>query len=74
MAPSGPADIKAEANLKRFLNLYPASDFASYAQYLLGINYFDQIIEVNRDLTAVNKALNVFNLIIKDYHEIHYPY
>ena len=49
--------VKAEANLNRFLNLYPASNLAAYAQYLLGMNYFDQIIEVSRDQTSVTKSL-----------------
>ena len=64
--------IKAEANLKRFLNLYPASDFAAYAQYLLGINYFDQIININRDQTAVIKALDIFKLIMDRYPNSNY--
>ena len=64
--------IKTEANLKRFLSLYPASDFAAYAQYLLGINYFDQIITINRDQTSVNKALDIFTLIIDRYPNNNY--
>ena len=64
--------IKAEANLKRFLSLYPASEFAPYAQYLLGINYFDEIIDINRDQTAVNKALEVFKLIMDRYPNSNY--
>ena len=59
--------IKAEANLNRFLNLYPASDLASYAQYLLGLSFFDQIIEINRDQTSVTKALETFTLILDRY-------
>ena len=64
--------IKAEANLKRFLNFYPASDFAAYAQYLLGINYFDQIIEVSRDQTSVIKSLEIFKLILDRYPKSNY--
>ena len=64
--------IKAEANLNRFLNLYPASDLAGYAQYLLGINYFDQIIEVSRDQTAVTNSLEVFKLILDRYPKSNY--
>ena len=56
--------IKAEANLNRFLNLYPAAELAPYAQYLLGICYFDQIIEVARDQTSVTKSLETFKLIL----------
>ena len=64
--------IKAEANLNRFLNLYPASDLAAYAQYLLGINYFDQIIEISRDQTSVSKSLEVFKLILDRYPKSNY--
>ena len=64
--------IKAEANLNRFLNLYPASSLAAYAQYLLGINYFDQIIEVTRDQTSVTKSLEIFKLILDRYPKSNY--
>ena len=59
--------INAEANLNRFLNLYPASSLAAYAQYLLGINHFDQIIQVTRDQTSVTKSLEIFKLILDRY-------
>lgn len=61
--------IKTETNLNRFLNLYPASDLAPYAQYLLGLSFFDQIIEINRDQTSVTKALEIFKLILDRYPE-----
>ena len=64
--------IKAEANLKRWVNLYPASDLAVYAQYLLGINYFDQIIEITRDQTSVTQSLEVFKLILDRYPKSNY--
>ena len=64
--------LKAEANLNRFLNLYPASNFASYAQYLLGISYFNQIIEISRDQTAVTNALEIFKLILDRYPKSNY--
>jgi outer membrane protein assembly factor BamD len=64
--------IKAETNLNRFLSLYPASSLAAYAQYLLGINYFDQIIEVTRDQTSVTKSLEIFKLILDRYPKSNY--
>lgn len=64
--------LKAEANLSRFLNLYPASNFASYAQYLLGLSYFNQIIEISRDQTAVTNALEIFKLILDRYPKSNY--
>ena len=64
--------IKSETNLNRFLNLYPASELAAYAQYLLGMNYFDQIIEVARDQTSVTKSLETFKLILDRYPKSDY--
>ena len=64
--------IKAEANLNRFLNLYPASSLAAYAQYLLGKNHFDQIIEITRDQTSVTKSLEIFKLILDRYPKSNY--
>ena len=64
--------LKAEANLNRFLNLYPAAELAPYAQYLLGLNYFDQIIEITRDQTSVTKSLEIFKLILDRYPKTNY--
>ena len=64
--------IKAEANLKRFISLYPASEFAPYAQYLLAINYFDQIIEIERDQEAVKSSIERFKLILDRYPKTNY--
>ena len=61
--------IKAEINLKRYINLYPASESASYAQYLLGMCYFDQIIDDKRDQTSVRNAHQTFKLILDRYPE-----
>ena len=59
--------IKCEANVNRFISLYPASEFASYAQYLLAMCYFDQISDPERDQSAVKMAHTTFNLIIDRY-------
>lgn len=64
--------VKTEVNLDRFLNLYPASELAPYAQYLLGLNYFDQIIEIARDQTSVTKSLEIFKLISDRYPKTNY--
>lgn len=64
--------IRAEINLKRYINLYPASENTSYAQYLLGMCYFDQIIDDKRDQTSVKNALQTFKLILDRYPETSY--
>ena len=64
--------IKAEINLKRYINLYPASESTPYAQYLIGMCYFDQIIDDKRDQTSVKNALQTFKLILDRYPETAY--
>lgn len=59
--------IKTETNLLRYINLYPASKLTAYAQYLLGMNHFAQIIDVGRDQTAVINAIETFKLILDRY-------
>ena len=59
--------VKAEINLKRYISLYPASDLVPYAQYLLAMCYFDQIIDEKRDQTAVKQAHQIFKLILDRY-------
>jgi outer membrane protein assembly factor BamD len=41
----------------RFIAFYPADKDAAYAQYLLGLSYYDQISEVGRDQSLTVKAL-----------------
>ena len=64
--------VKCEANVNRFISLYPASEFASYAQYLLAMCYFDQISDPKRDQTAVKMAHTTFNLILDRYPDSSY--
>ena len=64
--------IKCEANISRFISLYPASESVSYAQYLLAMCYYDQILDPQRDQTAVQMAYNTFNLILDRYPDTPY--
>ena len=64
--------FKSEANLKRFISLYPASEYTAYAQYLLAMCYYQQIIDVKRDQSAVLLAYDAFNLILDRYPNTKY--
>ena len=64
--------FKSEANLKRFINLYPASEYTPYAQYLLAMCYYQQIIDVKRDQSYVFMAYDSFKLIIDRYPDTEY--
>ena len=41
---------EAILNLERFIRIYPASPFVSYAHYLIAISYYEQILEEDKDI------------------------
>ncbi len=64
--------LKSEANLKRFLELYPASTLAAYAQFLLSMCYYSQINDIKRDQTSAKLAYEGFQLIMDRYPNTKY--
>ena len=57
----------AIGELERFLETYPSHERVSYAYYLLGICYYDQIVDEKRDLKVIEDAKKNFEKVIKDY-------
>ena len=57
----------AIGELERFLENYPSHERVSYAYYLLGICYYDQIVDEKRDLKVIEDAKKNFEIVIKDY-------
>jgi outer membrane protein assembly factor BamD len=47
----------AQASARRYLDFFPADKDAAYAQYLIGLSYYDQIVDVGRDQDLTLKAL-----------------
>ena len=41
---------EAILNLERFIKIYPASPYVSYAHYLIAISYYEQILEEDKDI------------------------
>ena len=41
---------EAVLNLERFIRIYPASPYISYAHYLIAISYYEQILEEDKDI------------------------
>ncbi len=41
---------EAVLNLERFIKIYPASPYVSYAHYLIAISYYEQILEEDKDI------------------------
>ncbi len=57
---------------KRYVTLFPASDDAAYAQYLIGESYFRQIPDVTRDQAAAAQAIQAMNQVAINYPDSEY--
>ena len=64
--------IQAEENIKRFLKLYPSDKNVIYANYLLAIIYFEQIVDEKKDLRPILKAEKQINFFLKNYPNTDY--
>ena len=57
----------AIAELERFIKIYPNHFNLSYAEYLLGLCFYEQIIDEKKDLESIIKAKNIFLNILNKY-------
>jgi outer membrane protein assembly factor BamD len=57
---------------KRYLTLYPGSEDAAYAQYLIGQSYFQQIPDITRDQKVTRQALQAMLEVTQRYPESMY--
>ena len=62
----------AIAELLRFKKVYPKSKNLDYANYLLAICYYEQIVDEKKDLKSIENAKDIFNYIIENYPESEY--
>jgi len=53
--------------LKRYLKIYPKHKDKLYAHYLLGMSFYEQIVDEKKDLQSILESKKQFELIIKDY-------
>ena len=53
--------------LNRFIKTYPKDLRLSYAHFLLGMCYYEQIVDEKKDLGPILKAKEKFNYILKNY-------
>ncbi|MDC1039810.1 outer membrane protein assembly factor BamD [Candidatus Pelagibacter sp.] len=60
------------AELERFIRVYPLSKNLDYVYYLLGISYYEQIIDEKKDLQSIIKAKEYFKIVSKNYPNTNY--
>ena len=53
--------------LERYLKTYPNHKDKVYAHFLLGMSFYEQIVDEKKDLKSILDAKNQFELIIKEY-------
>ena len=62
----------AVAELIRFKRVYPLSKNIDYANYLLAICYYEQIVDEKKDLQSIMNAKETFQYVIKKYPNTEY--
>ena len=64
--------VDSIAELQRFIRVYPYHKNIPYAHYLLGVCYFEQIVDEKKDLESIKNAKIKFNFILKEYPNTEY--
>lgn len=62
----------SRASAQRYVDFYPTSEDAAYAQYLLAMSYYDQIDEIGRDQGLTFQALQALRAVIEIYPDTEY--
>lgn len=57
---------------KRYLSLYPGSEEAAYAQYIIGLAYYKQIPDVTRDQKEAARAAAAMREVMEKYPDSEY--
>ena len=60
------------AELERFLKIYPKHKNLDYAYYLLGLSYYEQIVDETKDLKSILKAKEYFSIVIENFPNTEY--
>ena len=60
------------AELERFIRVYPLSKNLDYVYYLLGVSYYEQIVDEKKDLQSIIKAKKYFEILINNYPNTNY--
>ena len=58
---------ESRAAAERYLDFFPADVDAPYAQFLIGLSYYDQIVDIGRDQSNTFEALQEMRDIIERY-------
>ena len=57
---------------QRYIQLHPGSEDVPYAYYLIGVSYYEQIVDVGRDQKLTELALNGLDEVIRRFPDSEY--
>ncbi len=60
--------------LDRFLKVYPKNKNLDYAYYMLGIAYYEQIVDEKKDTFSILKSKGYFQYLIQNYPNTEYAF
>jgi len=60
--------------LDRFLKIYPKNKNLDYAYYMLGVVFYEQIVDEKKDTFSILKAKDYFEYLIKNYPNTEYAF
>ena len=59
--------VTARSSARRYLDLYPADKDAAYAQHLIALTYYDDIVDVGRDQETTQEAMKALREVVSRY-------
>lgn len=63
---------RSRSAAQRYLDFYPADEDAAYAQFLVALSHYDQIVDVGRDQGTTFEALQALRATIERYPDSEY--
>ncbi|HWK14269.1 MAG TPA: outer membrane protein assembly factor BamD, partial [Rhizobiaceae bacterium] len=57
---------------QRYMELYPSTDDAAYAQYIIGLSYFRQIRDVTQDQADARRTIEAMNEVVTRWPDSEY--
>ncbi len=69
---AGKKRIESRASAQRYIDYYPAGEYAALAHYLVALSYYDQIVDVGRDQENTFQALQALRIVLERFPDSEY--
>ncbi|MCF6271931.1 MAG: outer membrane protein assembly factor BamD [Rhodobacteraceae bacterium] len=68
----GKKRLESRAAAQRYVDFFPAGQYAALAHYLIALSYYDQIVDVQRDQENTFKALQALRIVVERFPNSEY--